>query len=145
MREVFQLGPPKHSHKARDADILTYCYPKCTALLLLSLLRKVPEAALGRLFQKNYLTMLLPISKFTRYPCLLAFLLINVVVQVQSQQIVSQWWLWKLNPFVPGGEAIQLSWHKFSAARNRDRGTCLLPVPPTDTFVGLSFEAGAEV
>lgn len=33
----------------------------------------------------------------------------------------------------------------FSPARNRERGTCLLAVPPADTFVGLSFEAGAEI
>lgn len=83
--------PNETSHKARRADKLTYCYPKCTALLP-SLFRKGPEVALGRqcLVQKNYLTMLFPISKFTGYPYLPAFLPINVVVQVQSQQIVSQ-------------------------------------------------------
>lgn len=78
--------PNETSHKARGADKLTYCYPKCTALLLPSLLRKGPEVPLSRqcLVQKNYLTICLPISKPTRYPCLLAFLPINVVVQVQS-------------------------------------------------------------
>lgn len=39
--------PNETSHKARGVDKLTYCYPKCTALLP-SLFRKGPEVALDR-------------------------------------------------------------------------------------------------
>lgn len=62
--------------------------------------------------------MLLSISKATRYPDLLAFLSINVAVQVWSLQTVPHWWFWKRHPFVPR-EAGQLSQHKLQYSQER--------------------------
>lgn len=84
--------PNETSHKARGADKLTYCYQKCTALLQSSLFRKGPEAALGRqcVVQKNLSDHAFTYQQAHKIPLSACLSSHNVVVQVQSQQIVSQ-------------------------------------------------------
>lgn len=83
--------------------------------------------------QKKYLTMVLAMSKPSRYPDLLAFLPVNFAV--------TDWWLWKLHPLVPKEEAGQLSQHKLQSRQEQRKRS----LPLADMFVGLSFGAGAEV
>lgn len=114
---------------------------RCKVLLLSKMYSTLPAPTLqGRtrncisqaMVQKNYLTMLLPISKPSRYPDLLVFLPINFTV--------THWWLWKLHPLVAKEEVGQLSQHKLQS-RQEQRKRSL----PVDMFVGLNFGAGAEV